>query len=299
MAANKIGRLDVSEVTSTTITPKDRLGFTLFLAASLHAAIILGVGFTADSNFQSSPTIEVTLALSNDVETPEDADFLATTNQLGSGTESEIMETTTTQEADFQANQMQEVIPDPLSATPDTLLEKRELLTTLNRAEDAVTTEQETPIEATDSLVTSENLSYDELAREIASLEARIALEQQANAKRPRIKRLTSVSTKSADEAGYLNMWRQKVERIGNANFPASGVYGNLRLLVIISYDGTLEEVRILESSGYRSLDNAALRIVRLAAPYQNFPVEMRKSYDQLEIIRTWKFSRLGTELGS
>ena len=286
-------------MTVATITPKDRLGFTLFLAASLHAAIILGVGFTADANLRSSPTIEVTLALSNDLETPEDADFLAATNQIGSGTEAEIMETTTTQEADFHANQMQEVIPDPLSATPDTDFEKRILLTTVTSADDAVTTQRETPIESTESLVTSENFSYDELAREIASLEARIALDQQANAKRPRIKRLTSVSTKSAAEAGYLNMWRQKVERIGNANYPASGVYGNLRMLVIIRYDGTLEEVRILESSGYRVLDNAALRIVRLAAPYHNFPVEMRKSYDQLEIIRTWKFSRLGTELGS
>lgn len=286
-------------MTVATITPKDRLGFTLFLAASLHAAIILGVGFTADANLRSSPTIEVTLALSDDLETPEDADFLAVTNQIGSGTEAEIMETTTTREADFHANQMQEVIPDPLSATPDTAFEKRNLLTTVTSTDDAVTTERETPIEATESLVTSANLSYDELAREIASLEARIALDLQANAKRPRIKRLTSVSTKSAAEAGYLNMWRQKVERIGNANYPASGVYGNLRMLVIIRYDGTLEEVRILESSGYRSLDNAALRIVRLAAPYQNFPVEMRKSYDQLEIIRTWKFSRLGTELGS
>ncbi len=107
-------------MTVATITPKDRLGFTLFLAASLHAAVILGVGFTTDANLRSSPTIEVTLALSNDLETPEDADFLAATNQIGSGTEAEIMETTTTQEADFHANQMQEVIPDPHSATPDT-----------------------------------------------------------------------------------------------------------------------------------------------------------------------------------
>ena len=294
-----VSEMNVSEITAPTITPKDRLGFTLFLAASLHAALILGVGFTVDANLQDSPTIEVTLALSNDVEAPEDADFLAATNQLGSGTESEIMETTTTQEADFHANQMQEIIPDPLSATPAAQYEKRELLTTVAAAEDAVTTDEETPVEATDSLVTSENLSYDELAREIASLEARIALEQQAKAKRPRVKRLTSVSTKSADEAGYLNMWRQKVERVGNANYPASGVYGNLRMLVILSHDGTLQEVRILESSGHRVLDNAAMRIVRLAAPYQAFPVEMRKAYDQLEIIRTWKFSRLGTELGS
>jgi protein TonB len=54
-----------------------------------------------------------------------------------------------------------------------------------------------------------------------------------------------------------------------------------------------------MESSGHKSLDNAALRIVRLAAPYPDFPVEMRKHYDQLEIIRTWKFSRSGTTLDS
>ncbi len=113
------------------------------------------------------------------------------------------------------------------------------------------------------------------------------------------MKRLTSVSAKSADEAAYLNMWRQKVERIGNANYPDSRVFGNLRMLVVLSYDGTLTDVRILASSGHKSLDDAALRIVRLAAPYQQFPVEMRKKYDQLEIIRTWKFSRSGARLGS
>jgi len=116
-------------------------------------------------------------------------------------------------------------------------------------------------------------------------------------AKQPRVKRLTSVSTKSADEAAYLNAWRQKVERIGNANYPGGGVYGNLRLLVVLRYDGALEEVRLLESSGHKVLDDAALRIVRMAAPYQDFPVEMRKKYDRLEIIRTWQFSRSGARL--
>ena len=94
-------------------------------------------------------------------------------------------------------------------------------------------------------------------------------------------------------------MWRQRVERIGNANYPGGNVFGDLRMLVILGYDGTLKEVRILESSGHKVLDDAALRIVRLAAPYQGFPVEMRKKYDQLEIIRTWKFSRSGASLDS
>jgi protein TonB len=54
-----------------------------------------------------------------------------------------------------------------------------------------------------------------------------------------------------------------------------------------------------MESSGVKSLDDAALRIVRLAAPYPDFPVEMRKEYDELEIIRTWQFSRSGNRFGS
>jgi protein TonB len=107
------------------------------------------------------------------------------------------------------------------------------------------------------------------------------------------------VSTKSAVEAAYLNGWRQKVERVGNANYPATAMFGNLRMLVVIAWDGELKDVRILQSSGHTSLDTAALRIVRMAAPYQDFPVEMRKHYDQLEIIRTWEFSRTGNRLDS
>ena len=284
---------------TATITPKDRLSFTLFLAAALHAAIILGVGFSASLSMQQSPTIEVTLAQYSDPDAPEDADFIAQSNQLGSGTEAEILELTTTQDADFQDNQLQQVITDPLPAVAPMTLERRELLTAISSPDDSVTTQDETPLEAVESPLLAANETYDTLAREIASLEARIALEQQALAKQPRIKRLTSVSTKTADEAAYLNMWRRKVERIGNANYPDSGVFGDLRMLVVLNYDGQLRDIRILQSSGYKVLDEAALRIVRIAAPFQDFPVEMRKKYDQLEIIRTWKFSISGTTLGS
>ena len=284
---------------TATITPKDRLSFTLFLAAALHAAIILGVGFTASLSMQQSPTIEVTLAQYSDPDAPEDADFIAQSNQLGSGTEAEILELTTTQDADFQDNQLQQVLTDPLPAVAPMTLERRELLTAISSPDDSVTTQDETPLEAVESPLLAANETYDTLAREIASLEARIALEQQALAKQPRIKRLTSVSTKTADEAAYLNLWRRKVERIGNANYPDSGVFGDLRMLVVLNYDGQLRDIRILQSSGYRVLDEAALRIVRIAAPFQDFPVEMRKKYDQLEIIRTWKFSISGATLGS
>lgn len=278
------------------ITPRDRLSFTLFLAASLHAALILGVGFTSSMNLEQSPTIEITLAQHSDPEEPEDAEFAAQSNQLGSGTESEVMEMTTDTEADFEDNVFQDVAAETLPAQEAALLQKRELLTSLTNPEDAVPTLDETPMEAVDSPLTQ---NYEALAKEIASLEARIARERQALAKSPRVKRLTSVSTKTADEAAYLNMWRQKVERIGNANYPAGDLHGNLRMLVVINWDGKLKDIRILESSGHKALDDAALRIVRIASPFQDFPVEMRKKYDQLEIIRTWKFTRSGTSLDS
>jgi protein TonB len=279
-----------------TITPRDRLSFTLFLAASLHAALILGVGFTASINLEQSPTVEITLAQYNDRVEPEDAEFAAQTNQLGSGTEAELMEMTTDQEADFQDNIFQDVAAENLRAQEAAFLEQRELLTTLTNPDEQAPTQDETP---TDPVESPLNQSYEALAREIASLEARIARERQALAKAPRVKRLTSVSTKTADEAAYLNMWRQKVERIGNANYPSGRIYGDLRMLVVINWDGKLKNLQILESSGHKVLDDAALRIVRIAAPFQDFPVEMRKKYDQLEIIRTWKFSRTGASLDS
>lgn len=283
---------------TASITPRDRLGFTLFLAASLHAALILGVGFTADQTRQPAPTIEVTLAQHADEKAPDEADFIAQANQQGSGTEDEAQETTTRTESDFQTDEINATNPEPARLEPAPHLQ-RELLSTVTASEDEVTEEDELPVEEDPARTDVATLSYDELAQEIATLEARIAEEQQAWAKRPRVKRLTSVSAKSADEAAYLNAWRQKVERIGNANYPGGGAYGNLRLLVVLSYDGALEEVRLLESSGHKTLDDAALRIVRLAAPYQDFPVEMRKRYDRLEIIRTWQFSRSGARIGS
>jgi periplasmic protein TonB len=279
------------------ITPRDRLTFTLFLAASLHAALILGVGFTAGEPDLPSPTIEVTLARYADAQAPEHADFIAQSHQQGSGTEAEVMETTAEHEADFQSNEPQPVMTEalPREASP----ERQEVVTTVTRHDDRAPHDTPIPEEPEVARLDMARISYDELAAEIASLEARIDRERQELAKGPRVKRLTSVSTKSAEEAAYLNAWRQRVERVGNANYPPGGVHGNLRMLVVLRFDGVLEEVRIMESSGHPTLDEAALRIVRLAAPYQSFPVEMRKQYDRLEIIRTWQFSRTGGRFDS
>ena len=109
-----------------------------------------------------------------------------------------------------------------------------------------------------------------------------------------RILRLDAAVPGGTQVAYYLESWRRKVERIGKLNYPtqarSKGVGGSLRLLVAIGSDGALSEVRVLETSGHRMFDDAAVRIVRLAAPYSPFPPGMRETIDQLEIERTWQF---------
>ncbi|MBP8172124.1 MAG: energy transducer TonB, partial [Pseudomonas sp.] len=120
-------------------------------------------------------------------------------------------------------------------------------------------------------------------------------------AKRPKIHRLNAASTMRDKGAWYKEEWRKKIERIGNLNYPDEArrqrIYGSLRLLVSINRDGTLYEVQVLESSGQATLDQAALRIVRLAAPFAPFNKDLAE-FDRLEIIRTWRFER-GDRLSS
>jgi protein TonB len=283
-------------MTAIYVPSRDRLLFALFLALSVHAALILGITFTADRDQAPTQTIEVTLTRYSEPEAPEQADFIAATNQQGSGAAEEVLETTARREADFVAPNPAELAA--VEVPREARVEARETeVTTSASAETQAARTAETPTEQVETPRLPPNFSFDQISREIASLEARIAEEQQAQANRPRVKRLTSVSARTAVEAGYLNAWRQRVENVGNANYPPGGIDGSLRMLVVVRFDGALEEVRILESSGHDALDEAALRIVRLAAPFAAFPVEMRKHYDQLEIIRTWQFSRKGARL--
>jgi protein TonB len=278
------------------ITPRDRLSFALFLVISLHAAVILGVGFVWDAQRSQSPTIEVTLAQHNDPEAPETADFIAQSNQLGSGTETDITETTTTQSAEFFDNQVNEVFAEtviPLEAI-EAQPEKAQVAT-VSASETQTSAQNPTP-EITETTPSLQHERLLNLSQEIASLEARLDDEQRLDARQPRVRRLTSVSAKRAVDAYYLQAWRRKVEAVGNLNYPEEArtrkLYGSLRLLVSITPDGGLKDVRVLDSSGHKVLDDAAVRIVQLAAPYAPFPEEMRKTTDVLEIIRTWQFRK-------
>lgn len=133
--------------------------------------------------------------------------------------------------------------------------------------------------------------SVADLARDIAALDRTDAARA---APTQRVRRLLAGATTTPEFAYYLEAWRRKVERIGNLNYPrearSRGLSGSLRLLVTITADGALRDVRVLETSGHRTLDEAAVHIVRLAAPYAPFSPKMRASTDLLEIERTWHF---------
>ena len=105
---------------------------------------------------------------------------------------------------------------------------------------------------------------------------------------------MTAASAKKSADAAYLLDWQQRLETVGNHYYPQAsvryGIYGSLRMLVVIRQDGSLEDIQILSSSGYAVLDEAAITIVRRAAPYSPFPPELRATADKLEIVRTWHF---------
>lgn len=130
-------------------------------------------------------------------------------------------------------------------------------------------------------------------AMAIARLEGQIAQQMDAYNKMPRKKQI-GARTEEYRFAQYVEDWRQKVERIGNLNYPevARGkLYGTLLLAVAIRNDGQLESVEILRSSGHKELDEAAKRIVKLAAPFAAFPEAIRRDTDIIEINRTWNFT--------
>lgn len=129
---------------------------------------------------------------------------------------------------------------------------------------------------------------------EIARLEAELAAMQNSSAQQPRVRRISSGARMSSEEALYLRQWEEKVERIGNLNYPEAArkknLGGRLRLLVVIAADGRILEAQLLTGSGHTLLDDAAIRILNLAAPFAPLPDSIKAQADVLEIIRTWQF---------
>lgn len=281
------------------VDTSDRLSFTVFLAVALHALLILGITFNADFGAKPSPTLEITLANYNSAKAPDKADYLAQFNQEASGTSDKSQQMTTDQIAAINDTQIQEINPTPqVLATNPSQQETLQPISTQSSNTFKIQKRDATPDETEQQKKVGKDPVETPLSAEIASLRAKLDQKRQAIAKRPRIRRITSVATRASADAAYLGKWESKIEFVGNRNFPEEAVqkkiFGHLRLLTVLRPNGTIHSVEILQSSGHSILDDAALQIVHLSAPFPPFPTEIRKDVDQLEIIRTWHFELNG-----
>ena len=269
-----------------------RLRNALLLAVAVHAVVLIGIAVRPDSNSYQTPQIEVTLA-TRPGDRPDEARHLAQADQLGSGEAADVDLLTSPDNA----------LSSDGDAGPQALLEPREAAT--EPRTEAVTTSSAARLITAAEEQEQEQLALpgvspevDKLTRELATLEAQLDEQSRNYARMPRVRRLTGVSTQQSLDAAYLLDWQRRAEAVGNKYYPEAsvryGLYGSLRLLAVIRYDGSLEDIRVLSSSGYAVLDEAAVKTVRMAAPYAPFLPQLRATTDKLEIIRTWTYGDKG-----
>ena len=279
-----------------TITAFDRLGLTLFFAVVLHALIILGITFSTE--LMKKPdlvqTMEITLVQSKSDNAPDEAQFLAQANQQGSGN-------TPDSDQPVAPRQQQIATPHknvgtapesspavmPREQTPQT---RKQAVMSVDQASKQSTARQQSARQQNKTPSASQLIAR---SMQIASASAEYEQQKLANKKQKRNKFITA-STREFKYASYQDAWRQKVERIGRINYPEEArrrkLTGKLVLTVVLNPNGTIHNIGMDRSSGNRVLDDAAKRIVRLAAPYAPFPDNIRAETDLLHITRTWIF---------
>ncbi|MFQ5982236.1 MAG: energy transducer TonB [Woeseiaceae bacterium] len=275
----------------------DRLPPMLFLAALIHGILIIGITFNAVLGSEASDAIslEVTIVADPDqeIDRPEEAEYLAQASQEGGG------------------NTVEQVRPGaPLqSSTPiDNIgTETGDSLTESSRLEEVadqlLTTRTEQRLIVPDE--PRDDPSLDEstaIALESGVLQTLpLPREDEANflIHDQNLRQLvTSVDTKESNVAGYLERWKTKIETIGVKYFPErgamQGMTGSPTLEVTINASGQLAEVVVRQSSGSKLIDQAALNILRRAAPFDPFPEAIRLDYDQLRFAYKWQFNEIG-----
>jgi len=270
-----------------TVTSADRLVSTLFLAGIVHALVILGITFDLPKPGQASKSLEIVLVRQSSDRVPDKADFLAQANSLGSG---ESLEKKKIEERgrpqQIAKNSGQQAIEMEKQSSQSS---QKKVLVQQKSTKKISTADKEKKEDK------PRKISAESLAMQISELSKELNMAEQNYAKRPRIKFINSMSAKSYIFAQYEAEWQRKIERIGNLNYPDEArrkrLAGRLLLVVLINSDGSLEKVELRSSSGHKILDDAAIRIVQLAAPFAVFPAEISKEYDQLAITRTWRFA--------
>ena len=272
--------------------PRRNLTLAFGISLLFHAAL-LAVRFTPPDFVDKARerALEVILVNSKSKAKPDKAQAKAQTSLDGGGNTDEDRRAKT-----------------PLPPSPDTregneLIEAQRRVTELEaqtqqqmtrlKGERSVTLDRGKPEPKPSAEPARSGLDLASSAMSIARLEGQIARQMEEYNQRPR-KKFIGARVEEYRFAQYVEDWRQKIERIGNLNYPdaAKGrLYGSLTLSVVIKANGDLKQVEVIRSSGQVLLDDAARRIVRMAAPYAAFPEAIRRDIDEIDITRTWTFT--------
>lgn len=281
----------------------ERLGSTLFLAALVHGVIILGVTFTAGSidDDGAIPSLNVTLVLDTEPEelAVDTADFLANRDQRGAGQAAKGLKPTSTLTADNAVTELGDPLgADAADGAPRAETASAEQLVSRGTGGERV----HATLEATDDPAPTRQRAatlVQEAAPQtnVTELSLRAELPEGVDDARTLF---ATPSTQQSGLAEYLDGWRRRVERIGTANYPTE-LLGNVgagrpTLEVVIGGDGRLDDIVVRRSSGDKALDQAALKILRLAAPFAPLPESIRADYDVLRFAYEWDFSRGATD---
>ena len=276
---------------TTTARPEDRLATAVFIAALLHGLLILGLRFTAEPDDSPDlPTLEVLLVPAGppEAENP-DAPYLASRDQKGAGTGRERQRTSLPEATARLIEQRGDARGTSLS--PPSSASSRGGSTPVAvaspRARRPEAGEQETPQEPSALPLESRALPQVGVNAVAADEELRLRGDPSPD------DRLIA-DTRASQIAAYLDAWKRRVEQVGTLHFPSQArnrqAPGNPVLEVAIRADGSLQQVIVRRSSGRRDLDNAAIGIVRLAAPFDPFPPAMRDRYPVLRFAYEWQF---------
>lgn len=259
----------------------------------LHALLLsFHFKFPDALKFSSTQPLEVILVNTKTKERPSKAQALAQANLDGGGNTDQHrraktpLPVTKTSEGKDLAEAKRRVAE--LEA------QQQRLLALAKASSPVVASEAVRPTPADETVPQPAGRDLRELALAAMKLQAQIDKRHEEYQKRPR-KQFIGANASEYRFAQYEEEWRNKVERVGTLNYPAEArgkMYGNLKLEVTLRPDGNVESIRLERSSGLKVLDEAAFRIVRMAAPYGEFPPDIRKDTDLLIITRTWFFGQ-------
>ena len=266
-------------------SPQDRLTTALFIAAAVHAVLLLGIGFASPGHPDGEiSSMEVVLVHDPDADSGpnERPDYLADVNQRGAGTAADVRHAEApggapaagaagraTGGGDHVSGGSEDDIVSARTRRPPT------------RATQAIAAGERSPIVV--EAVRSDASAVDN--GDAFALRGR-----------PTKELVVTANTRESSVAVYLDAWRHRIERIGTANYPLDSVRrshltGNPVLEVRIAADGRLVDAVVSRSSGHVELDQAALNILRLSAPFEPFPRMLAAEHDSVRLTYEWQFS--------